>query len=240
MYAIATVPLIKMLQCNHDDVNQVWYADDASAAGKITRLREWWSQLSSQGPKFGYYANATKTWLVTKQKHLAAATASFANTGVQVTSEGRPYLGAAIGTKEYVLSHVEGKVAQWMNELDCLATIATAQPHAAHAAFTHGLSNKWSYLTRTIDGIGSQLQPLESIIRSKLIPALTGQPPPNDAMRDLLALPARLGGIALTNPTSTADMEFSASTKISDPLKRAILQQKFEYSEERPKLKYAI
>ena len=51
-------------------------------------------------------------------------------------------------------------------------------------------------------------------------------------MRDLLALPARLGGIALTNPTSAAAMEFSASTKISDPLKSAILQQKFEYSED--------
>jgi len=61
----------------------------------------------------------------------------------------------------------------------------------------------------------------------KLIPALTGQPPPNDELRHLLALPARLGGIALTNPTSHADVEFSASTKISDP---AILQQSLEYS----------
>ena len=48
-------------------------------------------------------------------------------------------------------------------------------------------------------------------------------------MRDLLALPARLGGIALTNPTSVADMEFSASTTVSNPLKYSILQQSFEY-----------
>ena len=61
----------------------------------------------------------------------------------------------------------------------------------------------------------------------KLIPALTGQPPPNDELHNLLALPARLGGIAPTNPTSHADVEFSASTKISDP---AILQQTLEYS----------
>ena len=63
----------------------------------------------------------------------------------------------------------------------------------------------------------------------KLIPTLTGQPPPGDEMRDLLALPARLGGIALTNSTSIAEVEFSASTKVSDPLKDAILQQRFEY-----------
>lgn len=75
MYAFATVPLIKKLHRNHGDVNQVWYADDASATGKIQRLREWWSQLALQGPKFGYFPNAAKTWLVTKEKHLAAARA---------------------------------------------------------------------------------------------------------------------------------------------------------------------
>ena len=45
-------------------------------------------------------------------------------------------------------------------------------------------------------------------------------------MRDLLALPASIGGIggiALTNPTPVAEVEFFASTKVSDPLKDAIL-----------------
>ena len=229
MYALAMIPLIKKLNYRLGDVSQVWYTDDASAAGKIDRLREWWSELTSQGPKFSYFTNATKTWLVTKEKYLATATAFFANTGVQVASEGRPYLGAAIGTEEFVISYVKDRVAKWTKELDSLAKISLSQPHAAHAAFTQGLSSMWSYLTRTIHGIGPLLQPLETIIRSKLIPALTGQPPPGDEMRDLLALSARLGGIALTNPTSIAEVELSASTKLSDPLKDAILQQCFEY-----------
>ena len=93
MYAIATIPLIKKLQCNDGNVKQVRYADDVCAAGKITQLREWWRHLSSQG-----YSNTNKTWLVTKEKHLAAATASFADTDVQITSEGRLYLGAAVGS----------------------------------------------------------------------------------------------------------------------------------------------
>ena len=70
------------------------------------------------------------------------STAVFANTGVQVTSEGRPYLRAAIGTNEFVISHVQNKVTNWTKELDNLATIALIQPHVAHAAFTHGLSSK--------------------------------------------------------------------------------------------------
>ena len=70
------------------------------------------------------------------------------------------------------------------------------------------------------------------IIRTKLIPALTGRPPSNDTERDLLALPARLGGIALSIPTQATDSEFLSSTKITEALKGAILQQNFEYTEE--------
>ena len=96
----------------------------------------------------------------------------------------------------------------------------------------HGLSSKWSYLSRTTPDIGTLLQPLEHIIHTKLYPSLTKRPPPNATERDLLALPARLGGIALTDPTKSANLEFSASTKITEPLKNAILQQNFEYSPE--------
>ena len=74
-----------------------------------------------------------------------------------MTSEGRPYLGAAIGTEEFVISYVKDRVAKWMKELDSLAIIALSQPHAAHATFTHSLSSMWSYLTRTIHGIGPLL-----------------------------------------------------------------------------------
>jgi len=49
-------------------------------------------------------------------------------------------------------------------------------------------------------------------------------------MRNLLALPARLGGIALPNPTCQADVEFSSSLKVTEALKKAILKQSFEYA----------
>ncbi len=45
------------------------------------------------------------------------------------------------------------------------------------------------YLTRTIPNISHLLQPLEDTIRTRLAPALTGRPPPNDTACDLLALP---------------------------------------------------
>lgn len=43
MYALATIPLIKELKNTMNDVNQVWYADDASGTKKVNRLHEWWT-----------------------------------------------------------------------------------------------------------------------------------------------------------------------------------------------------
>lgn len=44
-YAIATIPIIKKLRSTFNKVGQVWYADDAAAAGKIA-LHQWWDLLS--------------------------------------------------------------------------------------------------------------------------------------------------------------------------------------------------
>ena len=131
MYALATIPLIRKLKSKVNEVNQVWYADDASGAGKANRLREWWDLINTEGPKYGYFTNASKTWLVSKEDCLSSAAAAFADTDVKVTSEGRPYLGAALGTEEYIQAFVTDKVQQWAGELEQLATIARTQPHAA-------------------------------------------------------------------------------------------------------------
>ena len=80
MYALATIPLIRNLKNSVSDISQVWYADDASGAGKITRLCEWWDQLNALGPKFGYFTNASKTWLVTKENCLSTAANIFTDT----------------------------------------------------------------------------------------------------------------------------------------------------------------
>ena len=52
------------------------------------------------------------------------------------------------------------------------------------------------------------IQPLEDSIRSRLIPALTGRAPPCHIDRELLALPARLGGLGIVNPTKLSSSEY--------------------------------
>ena len=61
-------------------------------AGKINRLHEWWDLSNTEGPKFGYFTNASKAWLVTKEGYLSNAVAAFADTDMKVTGQGRPYL----------------------------------------------------------------------------------------------------------------------------------------------------
>ena len=59
---------------------------------------------------------------------LAEAKTEFADTDVNITTEGRCELGAPIGTQSFVESSVERKVEEWVAELDCLCRISRSQP----------------------------------------------------------------------------------------------------------------
>ena len=55
--------------------------------------------------------------------------------------------------------------------------LSSCCPHAAYAAFTHGLFSRWSYLMCAIPDIKDFLQPLGDVIHQSFIPALFGRPP---------------------------------------------------------------
>ncbi|XP_064391050.1 uncharacterized protein LOC135338886 [Halichondria panicea] len=226
MYGLATIPIIRKLDglCK-----QVWYADDSAAIGKIGQLHDWWNKLAAIGPAFGYFPNPSKTWLVTKQNHHDRATNIFAGSGVNVTPEGRPYLGAAIGSREYIAEYVNTKVQLWSSSINTLSNIAKSQPHAAYSAITHGLLSKWTYLSRVVPNLSHLLVPLDNTLRTKLIPAITGRPPPNSVECDLYALLARLSGLAITIPSKLADKELHHSLTVTSSLTDHILAQDNEY-----------
>ena len=86
-------------------------------------------------------------------------------------------------------------------------------------------SNYWSFLLRTIPDINDLLQPLEDAIHQHLIPALTGRPACSSIERDLLALPVRLGGLGLNNPSSLFSECYQSSVRITAPLAALIVSQ---------------
>eukprot|EP00731_Ephydatia_muelleri_P026168 Em0018g268a len=81
----------------------------------------------------------------------------------------------------------------------------------------------------TVPNISTFFTPIEDIIRSNLIPFLTGRAPPGDLERLLLSLPPRLGGLGFTIPTNLSAIEFDASTTVTKPLYDLILQKKTHY-----------
>ena len=146
------------------------------------------------GPEYGYHPNPAKTWLIVKEHNLTEATELFRNTGVSITTEGKRHLGAAIGTRNFVEEYMQQRVATWVLEVEHLSSIAITQPHAAYSAFTHGLLNKWTYLARTVPNVSDLFQ-------KTFLPSLTGQNAFNNSTRELMALPTRLGGLGITNPS---------------------------------------
>ena len=71
MYAVAITPLIYSL--TEEKLKQVWFADDASAAGKLAGLESWWNNMIRIGPEYGFFSNSSKTWLIVKEEHLGEA-----------------------------------------------------------------------------------------------------------------------------------------------------------------------
>ena len=225
MYALATLPIIHQLRHSFPTVQQVWYADDATSSGSCSDLRAWWDQLQKLGPIFDYHPNSSKTYLVVKEEHEEKAKALFADTNVHITIHGKRHLGAALGSRSFTEEYVSCKVKEWVDDIMHLAAVASSQPHAAYAAFTHGLSSRWNYLSRTIPDIEFLFLPLEKAIHQHLIPALTGREACSPTERELLSLPARLGGLGLINPATNSSEAFTASERITAPLAALIISQ---------------
>ena len=59
---------------------------------------------------------------------------------------------------------------------------------------------------------------MEDQLRQSLLPAITGQPPPDDATRNLLAMTNRLGGLGVVNPLMMSKSQFETLQKVRQPL----------------------
>jgi hypothetical protein len=204
-----------------DSINtqQVWYADDSASGGDIVQLKKWWDKLCDLGPKFGYFPNEKKTKLLVKPGHYSRASEIFKNSNIEITSDGVDYLGGAIGSADYIHSALRRRVEAWCEQISYLAKISLAEPHAAFAAFTHGVSAGWQYFARVtnISSVTTSkqlLDQLEECLCQLLIPTFTGRANLSTPFRNLLSLPFRFGGMNLSNPSQHLPQLYSLSSQI--------------------------
>ena len=221
IYAFSTLPLIDSVK--QIGLTQTGLGEDACGGSMLETIHSWWLRLVSEGPKYGYFVNPQKTWLLVKDQHQEKAKELFGDTGVSITSAGRPLLGSPIGKstyqEEFVSRQVSDRVGTKFEEAvkDCRET-----PQVAFTAFTHGLAGTWGYLARTCGDIDNQCSALEGVIRRELIPAMTGRNV-SDVERDLLGLRARFGGLGLPNPSGEAPFSFSLASKVTQALVEHLL-----------------
>ena len=67
----------------NSDAKMVAYADDFPAAGSISSLKYWWNISWKLGPKFGYFLQPTKSWLIVKSNSSDKAVHIFKDTDIQ-------------------------------------------------------------------------------------------------------------------------------------------------------------
>ena len=108
-------------------------------------LREWRKNIEENGPNFGYFPKASKSWLVVKEEKYEEAKQIFGETRINITTEGRKYLGGYVGTTEGAESYVQELLDDWIKQLQELTKIAKSEPQAAYSAFVSGFQHKMTY-----------------------------------------------------------------------------------------------
>ena len=172
-YGIGILPLLLLIKDNDVLLKHVAYADDIGGGSRLTNLRRWWDRVEQYGPMLGYYPKASKSWLVVKPEKEEEARRMFQGTGINITTEGRKYLGGYVGTREGAVGYVRGLQDEWLAQLEELSKIGQSEPQAAYAAFTAGFRHKVTYFIRTIPDLKEVLKPLDQMIDEKFIPAIT-------------------------------------------------------------------
>ena len=80
---LVPVYFLNRLKLISPTTNQVRLADDITGARKILDLRIWWDTIISEGKKFGYYVNQSKSCLIIKNpNNLDHAQNIFKDTGL--------------------------------------------------------------------------------------------------------------------------------------------------------------
>ena len=232
LYGIGILPLIRNLKELHPDVVQPWYADDAAALAEWYRLVQLYDDLILLGKGYGYFSNAAKCKVVVREGLVEAAVEFFntqRNMGFEICT-GTRYLGGYIGCEDGRDKYITKKVLSWESTVRELAMVANQHyPHSAYTGLTKSLQHQWTYFQRVIPNIAHLFDPVENAITGSFIPAIYGESV-RDSIRLLASLPVKCAGLAITNPVSTSQANYNASTLVCSHLPQAI-QGKSEFYE---------
>ncbi len=201
MYAVGVLPLVRKLK-ERGFCTQTWYADDASAGGKVGPVREWLNALIQDGPMYGYYPEPSKSIVIVKDGKLEEARAAFAGLDMEFVEASR-FLGGFLGKEDAVRHLLEEKVRKWVEAVEDLAEAAEVYPQDAYVCFIKSLQCEWGYVQRVVEGAAEAMDPLDKAIQDKFLPAVFGREMLSWE-KELVKAAVKRGGLGIRCPTETA------------------------------------
>ena len=85
LYGLAVLPLARKLK-NPAKWKQNWYADDSACSAPLTLIFEWFKLLIREGPKYGYFPEPQKSFLVISPEFFDEAEHIFKDLGVKIVT----------------------------------------------------------------------------------------------------------------------------------------------------------
>ena len=198
MFGVALLPLINLVK--DDIVNQKWFADDGNAVGSLESLVALHQKVQKHGPAFGY--KLTKCNLIVKESSLEKAKKSFNSIDIEIVP-GHRVLGSTIGSEAACDEFSEKVTTEYQHQVEKLAIHDRKSPQNVYHAFTHGIQNKPTFLSRTKPDIEPFLQETEITISEKLLPALTGETTHTEEQRLLFSLALKMAVSTSSHPMTT-------------------------------------
>ena len=182
------------------------------------------SSLTEKGPKYGYYPEPSKIYLVVHPNFVEKAHQLFDRFGIRIV-EGSRYMGGFIGSDEGKIRFTLKKVQEWLDCLGELSKVAEKEPQAALVGLTRSLQCEWNFVQRVVKDTSQLFAPLEKMLKENFLPSLLETSSVTYSDRVLYSLPVKRGGLGVRNPIESAELAFSTSREATDCLVSSILLQ---------------
>ena len=165
--------------------------------------------ISQEGPKFGYFPEPSKCYLVVGPEFVEEAAKVFEGYEVNIVT-GHKLLGGFIGDELETEKWLQQKNNIWLKSIKCTARAAVQQPQAAHVALTKSIQNEWGFIQRVVVAKEHSFEPLTNALKNQFLPSLAGFTP-DELDSALMMKSAKNGGLGIQDPLKTAAISYSIS-----------------------------
>jgi hypothetical protein len=143
---------------------------------------------------------------------LEAALVAFKEFQFEVRT-GHHYLGGFIGEDDALREWLRKKTKHWEEAVADLATVAPNFPQTAYAGgLQKSLQQEWQFVQRVTQGIGPKFRDVELVLAKTFLLTLFGDDYHKvDPCRKLSCLPVKWAGLAIPDPTVSAEPNYEAS-----------------------------